>query len=704
LLSIELADRPALFDCRGLSPRASRLGRYPSHPLVRNPRVNSHYLAVRTQDEWIKFWQSGSLEPTNAGDPPPNDRRHHRSISRDSYYWLPSQALNPAAASDPPIRTVHVYDAVTGWLNSITAGAGGSTNGLQNEAYLYDEVGNVSQRQNNNLGLTENFSYDGVNRLSTSQLNGSPNLSMTYATNGDIVSRSDVASGAAWTYDPSHIHRVTQAGSSAFTYSYDGNGNVSARNGSIIGWTSYNYTDAVTTSTESATFDYGPDRQRWRMVYSGPSGVETTYYATPMFEAVATGGVMDYRHYIFANDRPVLLISHTNAGAVDVRSLLINQHNSISTIASNSTGAAYATESFTPYGSRREASTWIGAPTSGELTTMNGVTREGYTLQTVLGSMGLNHMNGRIEDSVTGRFLSPDPRGTIRGNTQSWNRYSYVNNNPLTFTDPTGFAVVPYCQDFCPGANWHPAPFAFSSWGNSSSGLEGMVGTNSTYGNNNNTIDLAALTASLNATSAAMTAAVNKAFDDALAAALNGASTSTGDTSAQSEDSLDPITVTAQRQTSNDQIQAITVTAQRQSNGSDSASAFFTALGMGAAGVELKYGESFLGTPNGRLYPRAWANGAGRTVRIGALTKAFGWVGLGVGTAFDYDSWQAGEIDQTQFNVNLGLGTLSMFSPAAPILLSPYIFINSTYPGGLGQWMLDHPEAMMPIAAGYMGD
>jgi len=29
------------------------------------------YLAVRTQDEWIKFWQSGSLEPTLAGDPPP---------------------------------------------------------------------------------------------------------------------------------------------------------------------------------------------------------------------------------------------------------------------------------------------------------------------------------------------------------------------------------------------------------------------------------------------------------------------------------------------------------------------------------------------------------------------------------------------------------------------------------------------------------
>jgi hypothetical protein len=36
---------------------------------IRGSVVN--YLAVRTQDEWIKFWQSASLEPTNAGDPPP---------------------------------------------------------------------------------------------------------------------------------------------------------------------------------------------------------------------------------------------------------------------------------------------------------------------------------------------------------------------------------------------------------------------------------------------------------------------------------------------------------------------------------------------------------------------------------------------------------------------------------------------------------
>ena len=37
------------------------------------------------------------------------------------------------------------------------------------------------------------------------------------------------------------------------------------------------------------------------------------------------------------------------------------------------------------------------------------------------------------------RSLSPDPYVPNPGNSQSFNRYSYVRNNPLTFTDPSGF-------------------------------------------------------------------------------------------------------------------------------------------------------------------------------------------------------------------------------------------------------------------------
>ncbi len=48
-------------------------------------------------------------------------------------------------------------------------------------------------------------------------------------------------------------------------------------------------------------------------------------------------------------------------------------------------------------------------------------------------------MNGRIYDPLLGRFLSADVVVQAPGNLQAYNRYSYVLNNPLTFTDPTGF-------------------------------------------------------------------------------------------------------------------------------------------------------------------------------------------------------------------------------------------------------------------------
>ena len=38
----------------------------------------------------------------------------------------------------------------------------------------------------------------------------------------------------------------------------------------------------------------------------------------------------------------------------------------------------------------------------------------------------MNHMNGRVEDAVTGRMLSADPNIPDRTNPQSYNRYSYA--------------------------------------------------------------------------------------------------------------------------------------------------------------------------------------------------------------------------------------------------------------------------------------
>src|SRR5690606_11986260 len=53
--------------------------------------------------------------------------------------------------------------------------------------------------------------------------------------------------------------------------------------------------------------------------------------------------------------------------------------------------------------------------------------------------MGLIHMNGRIYDAKLGRFLQADPFIQAASDTQSYNRYSYLMNNPLNATDPSGF-------------------------------------------------------------------------------------------------------------------------------------------------------------------------------------------------------------------------------------------------------------------------
>jgi hypothetical protein len=48
-------------------------------------------------------------------------------------------------------------------------------------------------------------------------------------------------------------------------------------------------------------------------------------------------------------------------------------------------------------------------------------------------------MNGRVYDYNLGRFLSVDPFVQDPGNSQSINPYSYIMNNPLAGTDPTGY-------------------------------------------------------------------------------------------------------------------------------------------------------------------------------------------------------------------------------------------------------------------------
>ncbi|MBW8331041.1 MAG: hypothetical protein K0M40_03390 [Prolixibacteraceae bacterium] len=57
------------------------------------------------------------------------------------------------------------------------------------------------------------------------------------------------------------------------------------------------------------------------------------------------------------------------------------------------------------------------------------------------------NMNGRLYDPLVGRFLSVDPYIQDPGFTQEYNRYSYCLNNPLRYTDPSGYKKAPVKED-----------------------------------------------------------------------------------------------------------------------------------------------------------------------------------------------------------------------------------------------------------------
>ena len=62
----------------------------------------------------------------------------------------------------------------------------------------------------------------------------------------------------------------------------------------------------------------------------------------------------------------------------------------------------------------------------------------GYTGHEHLQGVELIHMNGRLYDPKLHRFLAPDNYVQDPYNTQNFNRYGYVYNNPLLYTDPSG--------------------------------------------------------------------------------------------------------------------------------------------------------------------------------------------------------------------------------------------------------------------------
>ncbi len=93
------------------------------------------------------------------------------------------------------------------------------------------------------------------------------------------------------------------------------------------------------------------------------------------------------------------------------------------------------TLTYTPFSKRREDS-WE-EPSSAFSDSVSprtfGTTTRGFTGHEQIDGVGLVHMNGRVYDPLIGRFLPPDTYVQFPESSQSYNRYTYVMNNPMSY-------------------------------------------------------------------------------------------------------------------------------------------------------------------------------------------------------------------------------------------------------------------------------
>lgn len=321
---------------------------------------------------------------------------------------------------------------------------------LQDRQYQWDSVGNLQYRivggagQNGtsffNRNIQEDFSYDSENRLSAYSVTAQASVNVQYYDNGNIKYKSDVSS-SNYQYANSRPNAVSQINTK--TFQYDNVGNMISDGTRSMVYNAARQLESVTNGNKTTKFFYTPDRTLFKREddESGSStvtlmlgSVEKQYYAD---------GTYSWKRFI---DKHILHTQTFNSTGVMVsnkQQYLLYDHLGSLSYVTNEDGTPSDVLDFDPWGKRRHHVDLSGMSQSmidsKYLVSKKPHSSRGFTNHEMIDSAGLIHMKGRIQEPSLGVFLQVDPVVENVRLTAAFNRYSYVQNNPLNATDPNGF-------------------------------------------------------------------------------------------------------------------------------------------------------------------------------------------------------------------------------------------------------------------------
>jgi len=297
------------------------------------------------------------------------------------------------------------------------------TRGVE-EDYTYDAFGNrkTATGATNCLGQTtcaQPVTLDTpttTNRLLT--INGG---AVTYDPAGNVTKVTGVGSApdAVYVYDGTAMMTQATVGSDdrQFVYTADDE-RIAVRRGASWTWTVRDQSEKVLrefTSVETGGANFAMTNRQWVKDYVWRDGL--------LLATTSPSGTLHYHLDHLGTPRLITDANHVK-------------------VAEHAYYPFGAEINLTPHETPEEAMKFTGHE-------RDIVAGDGHTL---------DYMHARYDNATNGRFLSVDPYLDVKSastNPQIWNRYPYVSNSPLKYTDPTGkanalaiFQPVPQDNDF----------------------------------------------------------------------------------------------------------------------------------------------------------------------------------------------------------------------------------------------------------------
>jgi RHS repeat-associated protein len=299
------------------------------------------------------------------------------------------------------------------------------TGTVQDLRYHYNQYNLMDYRYDDKKSLTEAFTYDSKHmQLETYTVSGQPTQTILYGSNGNVESKTDVGS---FNYNsPDQPHAVTDVSNA--------NSIIPAQTQNII-FNHFNKATQISENGYELNIEYGTNglRKKTTLLHNSSEQKEKIFVGGIYEKETLADGSIRELHYIPGPDGITAIYTLTNGANGQMHYIHKDHLGSFNTI-TNASGVIEEELSFDPWGRRRNASDWTyeNMPTT-------YLFDRGFTGHEHLDAFNLVNMNGRVYDPLLTRFLSPDPLIINSAGVAGYNGYSYVLNNPLHMTDPSGY-------------------------------------------------------------------------------------------------------------------------------------------------------------------------------------------------------------------------------------------------------------------------